>query len=124
VFGLYRGSSSDKWFQFVYDTTISPMNATMYSILVFYIASAAYRAFRIRTAEASVLLVAGVVMMLGRVALGGMIHPSIPVMAQWILDWPNTAGMRGIGIGAALGGIATALRVMVGIERGHLGGGE
>jgi len=124
VFGLWRNSSSDKWFQWLYDTTISPMNATMYSILVFYIASAAYRAFRIRTKEASVLLISGVVMMLGRVSVGAMIHPSIPVLAQWILDWPNTAGMRGIAIGAALGGIATALRVMTGIERGHLGGAE
>ena len=33
---------------------------------------------------------------------------------------PNSAGMRGIQIGATLGGIATALRILVGIERSHL----
>jgi len=125
IFGLLMVSStSDPKFQWVFQATISPMNATMYSILVFYIASAAYRAFRVRTAEATVLLVAGVIMMLGRVSVGAMIHPQIPVFAQWILDWPNTAGMRGIQVGATLGGISTALRIMTGIERGHLGGVE
>jgi len=125
IFGLFVVSSTtDPRFQWLHATTISPMSATMYSILVFYIASAAYRAFRVRTAEATVLLLAGVIMMLGRVSVGAMIHPKIPVFAQWILDWPNTAGMRGIQVGATLGGIATALRIMTGIERGHLGGSE
>ena len=63
-------------------------------------------------------------MMLGRVPLGAMISPALPGIADWILSIPNVAGMRGIQIGAAFGGIATALRVLTGIERGYMGGTE
>jgi len=124
LFGLTVSSAGDPKFQWMYNTTIVPMNATMYSILVFYIASAAYRAFRIRTGEAAVLLVAAVIVMLGRVTIGEMISPMLPKWTSWIMNVPNTAGMRAITIGATLGGISQALRVLIGIERGHLGGVE
>jgi len=124
LFGMTMSSAGDPKFQWMYNTTIVPMNATMYSILVFYISSAAYRAFRIRTAEAAVLLLAAVIVMLGRVTIGEMISPMLPKWTSWIMNVPNTAGMRAITIGATLGGISQALRVLIGIERGHLGGVE
>lgn len=125
IFGIFVAKdSSDKTWTVLYNQIIAPMNATVYSTLVFYIASAAYRAFRVRNLQASILLVSAVIMMLGRVPLGAMISPAFPKMADWILKYPNVAGMRGIQIGAAFGGIATALRVMVGIERGYMGGTE
>ena len=99
------------------------MNATVYATLVFYIGSAAYRAFRIRSAEAAVLLVSALIMMLGSVPLGTMIFGEwIADAATWILEVPNSAAMRGIQVGATLGAVATALRILLGIERGHLGG--
>lgn len=115
-------SAGDPKFQWLYNTSVSPMSSTMFSLLAFYIASAAYRSFRIRTAEATVLLAAAVLVMLGRVPIGNMISPALPDIASWMISVPNTAGMRGIQLGAGLGGIATALRVLIGIERGHLGG--
>ncbi len=124
LFGLTVSSAGDPKFQWMYNTTVVPMNATMYSILVFYIASAAYRSFRIKTGEAAVLLIAAVIVMLGRVTIGEMISAMIPKWTSWIMNVPNTAGMRGVTIGATLGGISQALRVLIGIERGHLGGVE
>ncbi|HHW18514.1 MAG TPA: hypothetical protein GXX30_06395 [Firmicutes bacterium] len=125
IFGIFiaKDSNNPGWKTF-YSQIIAPMNATVYSTLVFYIASAAYRAFRIRNSQATILLVSALIMMLGRVPLGAMISPVIPQLADWILNVPNVAGMRGIQIGAAFGGIATALRVLVGIERGYMGGTE
>lgn len=125
-FGIFvaKGTTHVGW-TFMYNQLIAPMNATVYSTLVFYIGSAAYRAFRVRSLEASVLLITAMIMMLGRVPLGRMLlggHPALTQMADWILSVPNSAGMRGIQIGACLGGIATALRIALGIERGHLGG--
>jgi hypothetical protein len=38
------------------------------------------------------------------------------------MTWPNTAGQRAIQIGAAIGMIATGLRVIFGIEKPYLKG--
>lgn len=122
VFGIFttgKGTVTNFLYQYFF---VNP-RATMYSILVFYISSAAYRAFRIKTFEASILLVAAVIMMLGQAPIGEVIWSQIPKMSAWILNYPNAAGMRGITIAATLGGVATALRIVLGIERGHLGGG-
>jgi uncharacterized membrane protein len=100
-----------------------PLSATMFSLLMFYIASAAYRAFRVRTLEATILLVAAAIVMLGRAPIGeAVLGRWIVVWTTWLMDYPNTAGMRGIQLGATLGGVAMALRVLLGIERAHLGG--
>jgi hypothetical protein len=107
----------------LYNNTIVPLNATMYSTLVFYIASAAYRAFRVRSLEATMLLVAAAIVMLGRAPIGeAVLGPWIAEWSRWILAVPNTAGMRGIQLGATLGGIALGLRVLIGVERAHFGG--
>jgi hypothetical protein len=40
------------------------------------------------------------------------------------MDVPNLAGKRAILMGAALGAISTGLRVILDLERAHLGGGK
>ena len=46
--GFLDQGTRSKW---IYDNLYSPMSATMFSLLAFFIASAAFRAFRIRTVE-------------------------------------------------------------------------
>ena len=62
--------------------------------------------------------------MLGRVPIGAYISDLIPEAMLWLLSVPNLAAKRGILIGVSLGAIATALRIIFGIERSYLGGGE
>ena len=93
----------------------------MFDLLAFYVASASYRAFRARSFHAALLLFAGVVVMLGRVPLGEMI--GLHHISTWILDYPNLAAKRGIMIGVGLGIVATAIKIIVGIERTYLGKG-
>jgi len=61
-------------------------------------------------------------MMLGSVPLSNYIFPKLPSFAEWILTVPNTAAKRGMGFGISLGTLATSLKIILGIERGWLGG--
>lgn len=107
-------------FQEIFLNVQIPIQATMFSLLAFFIASAAFRAFKARTFEATLLLIAATVVMLGRVPLGQMI-PGVSEITTWILDVPNTAAKRGIMIGVGLGMASTSLKIWLGIERTYLG---
>jgi hypothetical protein len=117
-------------FGWIWWNAFVPLSTTMFALLAFFVASASYRAFRARNAEATVLLVAGIILMLGRVPLGQMLTSRLPDslhwlrlenVATWIYTVPNTGGARAIMIGIALGVVSTSLRLILGIERSFLG---
>ncbi|HOC06846.1 MAG: hypothetical protein ACOX21_08045 [Bacillota bacterium] len=109
-------------YTFLFKNIFENLNGTMFALLAFYIASAAYRAFRVRTKEAAVLLVSAVVVMLGATPIGAKIWSGFPEYSGWLQTIFTTAGMRGIMIGASLGAIVTALRTIFGIDRSYFGG--
>jgi hypothetical protein len=132
--GIETGTFANRLFLYVF----TPMQATMFSLLAFYIASAAFRAFRIRSVGAGLLAITAVLVMIGRVPIGSVISDAIglPALGQllgleheltlatiqaWVMNVPNNAAKRAILIGAALGAIATGLKIIVGIERNYLG---
>lgn len=117
-------------FQLMYDWMFNPLGATMYALLAFYVASASYRAFRAKNSDATILLIAAFIILLGRTPLGvyatAWISESfsifqIPNLAIWIMTSPNLAGQRAIMIGIALGVVSMSLRLILGVERTHLG---
>jgi hypothetical protein len=103
-------------FEYVY----IPIQAAMFSLLAFYIASAAYRAFRARTVLATILLVSAIIVMLRLVPLGPLSAVN-QWMVNFILTVPNMAAKRAFWLGVGLGATATALKIMLGIERGYMG---
>ncbi|MDF1544088.1 MAG: hypothetical protein P1R58_03180 [bacterium] len=124
LFGRAEGSIYD-WL-FVY--LDSPMMATMFATLAFYIASAAYRAFRARTPESTILLLTATAVMLWRVPMGeaflNLFPGNIPeFLNTYIMNGANMAVQRGIIIGAALGAASMSLRIILGIERTYMGKG-
>jgi hypothetical protein len=121
---INTGIGQESAFMWLYNYIQIPMQATMFSLLAFFIASASFRTFRARSLEAFLLLVAAVIVMLGRVPLEGLVGDWLPRLAEWILNYPNMAAKRGIMIGVGLGAMSTALKIILGIERSWLGGGD
>jgi nitrate reductase NapE component len=120
--GVFGGIEEGTTFSWIYYYAQYPLQATMFSLLAFFIASAAFRAFRIRTFQASLLAVTAILVMIGRVPVGESLWGGFPDFIEWIMNVPQLAGKRAIMIGAALGAISTALKVLTGLERTYLGG--
>jgi hypothetical protein len=113
-------------FYYLYMHLYYPLSSTMFALLAFFVASASYRAFRARNIEASMLLGAAFILMIGRVPIGywfsNWLGDALGKSADWIMDFPQTAGQRAIMIGIALGVVSSALRVILGLERTYMGG--
>jgi hypothetical protein len=125
-------------FKWMSDWFFQPLQSTIFALLAFFMASAAFRAFRARNTEATILLVAAGLVMMGRVPMLELFALPFPPLqpaaasasqflgklTEWIMDTPNGAAQSGIIIGAALGAASMAIRVILGIERGYLGLGK
>jgi hypothetical protein len=125
--GIWR-STAVGLYPWLFNYVQVPMQSTMFSLLAFFVASASYRAFRARTLHATLLLVAGCLVMLGRVPIGSYfagnifgVKISLVAISDWILNVPNLAAKRGIMIGVGLGMTATAIKILLGIEQTYLG---
>ena len=129
IAALFTGKDSGSLFMTLYTYVEMPIEATVFSLLAFYISSAAYRAFRAKSTQATALLIAAVIVMLGRVPIGEYISfwsawgiPSLTEVSDWLLNVPNMAAKRAIGIGVALGSMVMSLKIILGIERTYMGG--
>jgi len=106
----------------VFNYALAPMQATMFAILAFYMASASYRAFRAKSTEATMLLISAFIVMLGLIPQGAAIWSGLPKFSEWLMLIPNMAAKRGITFGIGLGITATSLKIILGIERNWMGG--
>jgi len=121
-------------YEIMFSGLLLPLGASMFATLGFYITSAAYRAFRIKSREATIMLIAAFIVMLGQVPVGmfmtswiregwsvGALDLSflrIEKLAYWILTVPNAAAVRAIAFGIDVGGVAMSLRIWFSLERG------
>jgi len=132
-------------FGLLFDNMLVPLEATMFSLIAFYIFSAAYRAFRIRSIEASILMFTAMMVMIGIVSLGNVIsyqwlglpveqtaemeknpfslrnigyNLALPRIAYWILQALNAPVQRAIEFGVGIAGLAMAIRLWLSLERG------
>lgn len=112
---------------FLFDGLFQQMNAAMFSIIAFFILSAAYRAFRIRSIEATILLAAALIMMLslmGSVAsfwdgAAGNVSQNLTLseISKWLRDNVQNSSLRGIDFGIGIGALAMGLRLWLSLEK-------
>ncbi|NOX56165.1 MAG: hypothetical protein GXP27_17325 [Planctomycetes bacterium] len=128
--GEYRAQGSPFWW--LYEYAFKPLTATMFAMLAFYVASAAFRAFRAKNVEAILLLGTAFIILLGRTFAGVLLTDWLPDslaglkidnLTVYIMQVFNTAGNRAIMIGIALGIASTSLKVLLGVDRSYLGSG-
>ena len=129
--GTYNAPGTPFWW--IYEYAFKPLTATMFAMLAFYVASAAFRAFRAKNLEASLLLGTAFIILLGRTFAGTALTGWLPEPLSFlrtenltitIMSVFNTAGSRAIMIGIALGVASASLKVLLGIDRSYLGSGE
>ncbi len=116
-----RGPDS-RLIRWIFDNVQLPLQAATFSLLAFFVATAAYRGFRLRRPESLAFMLAAILVLLGQVPVGRYLSDVVPAAKDWLLAVPSTAGARGIIIGVALGTIATGVRVLTGLDRPY--GGE
>jgi len=127
--GTNFGQAAHWTYRALFEGAYTSLAGTMFSLLAFYMAAAAFRAFRLRSGEASVLVISAFLVMLGQVPAGTVITSWLPAegllsnlrvenIASWILQVINMAGLRAIGFGVGVGALAMALRLWLNLERG------
>lgn len=137
--GNYVAEGSGLWW--IFNFVIAPITATMFAMLAFYVASAAFRAFRAKNLEAILLLGTATIVLMGKTAVSKWVTGRIPEqievdgvmqanpwaafrlerVTEMIMDVFNTAGGRAIMIGVALGVVSTSLKVILGVDRSYIG---
>lgn len=113
---------------FLFEGLLQQMDAAMFSIIAFYILSAAYRAFRVRSIEATILLGTALLVILSLMGLvRGALDSAIPdgflanfrlgSIAGFISDTFQTPAIRGVQFGVGIGTLAMGLRIWLSLER-------
>lgn len=108
-----------------------PLVATAMALLGFYITFAAYSAFRFSGRDAAVMMLAAVIVVLGRDPIGAWLTAglesskspwvawiSLPRAAEFVVNTLSAAFQRGLQIGLGVAVIAVSYRIMIGRERG------
>lgn len=120
--------------QVLFQGVFKAAQATMFSLLAFFVASASFRAFRVKSKEAGLLMGAAFIVMLGNVPIGNLLSKllayipiigpalDIAIIKEWVLAYPSSAAQSAILIGAMLGYISASMKIIFGVERSHLGG--
>jgi len=118
--GIISGTNSPRY-QWLYNYILLPLNATMYASTVFYLSSAYFRVFRARNVAAVLLLISSVIFVLFNMPLFTYFVPQIIPLATWINDVIVNGVYRTIIIGVGIGSLLMAYKVIIGVERSHLG---
>ncbi len=78
-------------FWWIYSYVYKPLTATMFAMLAFYIASAAFRAFRAKNIEASLLLGTAFIVLLGQIYAGEWLTGFLPDLTSYVASFPEAS---------------------------------
>ena len=112
-------------FDFLFNAIQLPMGSAVFSMITFYMISAAYRSFKVRSLEAGFLMAAAIVCMVGQMPIGELLASLVPeswklLQLPWLsgklLSVLNAAAYRAVLIGTLIGSVAISLRIWLGLD--------
>ena len=105
-----------------FDGLFNPLCMSMFSLLGFYVATAAFKAFKIKSFESFLMMLSALIVILGQVPFGVKIWDGFPSLRMWLLSVPSTGAFRAITLGAFIAGLVMALRMWFSLEGNDRGG--
>ena len=97
-----------------------PLASSFLALLAFFSLSAALRALRRRTADALVIVIVALLVLVLAALPQAAAMPVLGDSVRWISDYVALAGARGLLIGAALGAVVAGVRVLLGFDQPFL----
>lgn len=119
-YSSWQGVKSFFW-GFIFQGLYNNLGSAMFSLLAFYIATAAYRAFRLQSLEAGLMMAAALLVMFGQIPLGFFIWHELPTIRVWMLRYIGSSAYRGVLFGAMVAGLSMAVRMWLSLERTSFG---
>jgi len=99
----------------VFDTLVAPSQAALFSLLVFFMAAAAFRYLRVSRQGGAWMLVGTLIVLLAQWPLATQWLPPAYVQATfWFVDAPVMAALRGVLLGSGIALLIVGLRLLVG----------
>lgn len=120
VIGFTLGEHSTSYMWLV-NSIVAPCSSVVYGILAFYMFSAGARAFRARSLKATLLLMAGIIVLLYQAPLTGALIPGIEPYAVFLTGTVGMSLSRMFSIAIITGAIMLNVRMLTGRELAFLG---
>lgn len=108
-------------FRITYITIIGRVNESVFALIALFMATMAYRAFRMKNIETALFGLSCLIVLIANAPILEAFWPGGSAVRDWLMDVVNMAAMRAVGIGVALGIFAYGVRTMLGYERIALG---
>lgn len=119
-FVLFPQSLVEQPVRLLFEVLYQPLAASFLALLTFFSLSAALRALRRRTAEAAVIVLVAVLVLLAAALPAIQSAPMVGDGLRWVSDYVVLAGARGLLLGAALGAVIAGVRVLLGFDQPYL----
>lgn len=116
---MLPGTLAEEPIRAVFRTVYEPLAASLLALLAFFSLSAALRALRRGSREATVIVVVAALVLLAQLPPLAAL-PAVGASVQWLNDFVALAGARGLLLGAAIGAFVAGVRVLLGFDTPYL----
>lgn len=99
----------------IFANLIAPGQAALFAMLIFFMAAAAFQYLRIGRPGGAWMLAGALLILVVQMPIAGpWLPPWLSNLAQWWLDVPGMAALRGLLLGGGLAMLVVGLRMLVG----------